>query len=114
MGIVVEPPKSEEATTDNVVNGAMENDAETAEISEESSNCENSVTENVVVDVDDELCPDELHYPEIDGKIAFICFQCEIEIEIYPQECEKCGKRIIGLGAFCCSKNVEIGETRFA
>ena len=55
---VVEPPKSEEATPDKVVNGAMENDAETAEISEESSKCENSVTENVAsakVDVDDEL-----------------------------------------------------------
>ena len=75
-------------------------------------NCENSVTENVAaakIDVDDEV-----NCPAIDVKIAFICFQCEIEIEIYPQECEKCGKRIIGLGAFCCSKNVEIGETRFA
>ena len=38
----------------------MENDAETAEISE--------------VDVDDELYPGELHYLEIDGKIVFTCF----------------------------------------
>ena len=80
VGIVVKPPKVEEATTDKLVNGAMENDTETAEISEESSNCKNSVSENVAaakVDVDGELCPDELHYPEIYGKIAFICFQCE-------------------------------------
>ena len=41
--------------------------------------CENSVTENVAaanakVDVDDELCPGELHYPE-----TYPCFQCGIE-----------------------------------
>ena len=36
-----QPPKAEEATTDKVVNDAMEKDAETAEISEESSNCKN-------------------------------------------------------------------------
>ena len=38
---------------------------------------ENSVTENVAaakIDVDDEL-----HCPEIDEQIAFICFQCGIE-----------------------------------
>ena len=40
-GIVVEPPKAEEATTNKVVNDAMEKDAKTAEISEESSNCKN-------------------------------------------------------------------------
>ena len=37
VGIVVEPPKGEEATTDKVVNDAMENDAETPKIIEESS-----------------------------------------------------------------------------
>ena len=39
-------------------------------------------TENVAaasVDVDDELCPDEVYYPEIDGKMAFSCFQCNME-----------------------------------
>ena len=41
VDIVVEPPKAEEATTNKVVNDAMEKDAKTAEISEESSNCKN-------------------------------------------------------------------------
>ena len=36
VGIVVEP---HEATTDKLVNDAMEDDAETAEINEESSKC---------------------------------------------------------------------------
>ena len=31
------------------------------------------------VDVNDEFCPDELYFPEIDGKAAFTCFQCGIE-----------------------------------
>ena len=52
----------------------MENDAETAEISEESSNCENENVAVAKVDVDDELYPGELHYLEIDGKIVFTCF----------------------------------------
>ena len=52
----MEPPKAEEATTEKVVNCTMEKYAETVEISEESSNFENRVTENVAaakVDVDD-------------------------------------------------------------
>ena len=52
----MEPPKTEEATNEKVVNCTMENYAETVEISEESSNFENRVTENVAaakVDVDD-------------------------------------------------------------
>ena len=49
--------------------------------------CENSVTEkveaaNAKVDIDDELCPSELHCPAIDGKIAFTCFQCGISPRI--------------------------------
>ena len=76
--------------------------------------CENSVTENVAaakIDVDDEL-----HCPEIDVKIVFICFQCGIEYipknymkgdkidkqilyrrHLGVSKCAKCGKQIIGL-----------------
>ena len=69
------------------------------------------------VDVDDELCPGD---PEIDGKIAFISFQCgfeyipknymngdEIKKHILCRrhlggvsKCAKCGKQIIGVGIF--------------
>ena len=46
---------------------------------EENSNCENENVAAAKADVDDELYPGELYYPEIDGKIACTCFQCGIE-----------------------------------
>ena len=70
----------------------------------------------VAAEVDDELCPDELCYPVIDGMSAFTCFQCNIEYfpknyekgdkigkhtlcrrHLGVSKCEKCGKNLVGL-----------------
>ena len=67
--------------------------------------------------IDDELCPDEEFYEEIDANIAFTCIQCHIEhfpasyvpgdrIAKYGlcrwhlgvSQCKKCDRKIVGLG----------------
>ena len=71
-------PEAEEATTDKVVKDATENEdkaAETAEIEEESSNSENLV-------IDDEFCPDESYYPEIDGTSLYLY---SVQYQILPR-----------------------------
>ena len=118
-GIDENSAEAEEANTDQVVKEAKENEEEkaaaTAEIEEETSKFDDRATENVAVD--DEFCPDENYYPEIDGTSALTCFQCNIEYfpENYKQgdeitkhilcrrhigvsKCEKCGENMIGLG----------------
>ena len=48
-------------------------------MTQENFNCENENVAAAKADVDDELYPGELYYPEIDGKIVCTCFQCGIE-----------------------------------
>ena len=91
-------------------------------MTQENSNCENENVAAAKADVDDELYPGELYYPEIDGKIACTCFQCGIEYilennvkgdeiekhilcrrHLEVSKCAKCGKLITGLGTFECT-----------
>ena len=71
----------------------------------ESSNCENSVTENVAAPkVDEELCPDELHCPEI-------------ELTIFPRiiwRVTEFDSYILTRNHLFSKINMEIGEKLFA
>ena len=72
-------------------------------MTQENFNCENENVAAAKADVDDELYPGELYYPEIDGKIACTCFQCgneyilennmkgdEIEKHIFVEDVQGC------------------------